>query len=95
MRRRSSKHRCTPRRRGAAHDSLALVAEQDRQLVEIFNGWDTNVPPPDAADPKTLVSSGLRTGHLRQAADPTRSLTMAAKRDVARALQHRLRQPRR
>jgi hypothetical protein len=32
-----------------------LLAEQDRLLIDIFNGWDATTPPPDVDNTSTVV----------------------------------------
>jgi hypothetical protein len=69
-----------------AHDSLAMVAEQDRQLIETFTGWDATTPGPDVDDTGTLVRSAYKRGTYGKLLIEHGALRIAAKRDVARVL---------
>lgn len=68
-----------------AHDSLAIVAEQDRQLIEIFTGWDATTPGPDLDDTGTPVRSAYKRGAYGKLLIEHAALRIAAQRDVARA----------
>jgi hypothetical protein len=67
-------------------DSLDLLAEQDRALVEILDGWDATTPPPDVADRRILVRSGFERGTYGKLLIEHAALRQAAKADVARLL---------
>jgi hypothetical protein len=72
--------------RDPTHDSLAMVAEQDRQLIEIFAGWDDTTPGPDVDDSGALVRSAYQRGTYGKLLIEHGALRIAAKRDVARVL---------
>ena len=76
----------TPFDADTAHDSLTMVADQDRQLIEIFNGWDTTTPGPDVDDTATIVCSAYERGTYGKLLIEHAALRIAAKRDVARVL---------
>lgn len=67
-------------------DSLELLAEQDRVLIDIFNGWDATTPPPGVDDTRTLVRSGFKRGTYGKLLIEHVALRLAAKTDVARVL---------
>ncbi|MGI8493459.1 MAG: hypothetical protein ACR2KC_07920 [Acidimicrobiales bacterium] len=72
--------------RDAPDDSLAVVAEQDRLLIDIFNGWDATTPPPDVDDTATIVCSAYQRGTYGKLLIERAALRVAAKTDVARVL---------
>ncbi|HTV10378.1 MAG TPA: hypothetical protein VME20_00820 [Acidimicrobiales bacterium] len=74
------------RARGRVDDSLSVVAEQDRLLVEIFKGWDATAPGPDVDGSGTFVRSAYERGTYGKLLIEHAALRVAAKRDVARVL---------
>jgi hypothetical protein len=76
----------TQPRGGPADDSLAMVAEQDRQLLEILTGWYNTTPGPDVEDSGILVRSAYKRGTYGLLIIEHAALRIAAKRDVARVL---------
>lgn len=71
---------------GGVADSLGMVAEQDRQLIEIFTGWDATTPGSDVDDSGTLVRSAYKRGTYGKLLIEHGALRIAAKRDVGRVL---------
>jgi hypothetical protein len=67
-------------------DSLTLLAELDRLLIEIFNGWDATAPSPGVDDAGTAVRSAFKRGTYGKLLIEHAALRVAAKTDVARAL---------
>ena len=67
-------------------DSLALLAEQDRLLIDILNGWDAATPPPDVDDTSTVVSAAFQRGTYGKLLIEHTALRVAAKTDIAPVL---------
>jgi hypothetical protein len=67
-------------------DSLELLAEQDRVLLKIFDGWDAATPAPDVEDARVLVKQGWERGTFGKLLIEYAAVRVAAKEDVARVL---------
>lgn len=66
------------------HDSLALLGEQDRILVELFADWHRTSP--DSDDPATEVPQAFDHGTLGKLLIEHTAIRLAAKADIARVL---------
>ncbi len=66
-------------------DSLALLAEEDRLLIEFFNGWDDSTPP-ETSDTRTVVRSAFKRGTYGKLLIEHAALRLAAQADIAHVL---------
>jgi hypothetical protein len=67
-------------------DSLALLAKEDRLLIEILDGWASTTPSADVRDSRVIVRSAFKRGTYGELLIEHTAVRLAAITDVARVL---------